>query len=86
MYHLAYGDMMDGWGNGYGYGNNGWSWIFMLLMMALVVLVVIWAVRYLGHEWRNENRSETALDILKKRYANSEIDKKEFEEMKMDFS
>ncbi len=85
MFYLAHGYMMDGW-NGYGYGNSAWDWIFMLLMMATVILAVVLAVRYLGREWRRDSKGETALDILKNRYAKGEIDKKEFEEKSKDLT
>ncbi len=77
--------MMYDWG----YGNNSydvWGFIFMLLMMVVVVLGVILAIRYLGREWHRGSQSETALDILKQRYAKGEIDKKEFEEKRKDLS
>ncbi|MFS8119264.1 MAG: SHOCT domain-containing protein [Microcoleus sp.] len=76
--------MRDYWG----YGNNydAWGFVFMLLMMTLVVLGVIVLVRYLGQTAHNESKEETALDLLKNRYAKGEIDKKEFEEKRKDLS
>lgn len=77
--------MMYDWG----YGNNGtdiWGFIFMLLMMALVVIGVIVVVRHLSHSASGSQKEETALDVLKKRYAKGEIDKKEFSEKRKDLS
>lgn len=69
--------MDDYWGHGS--SADAWGFVFMLLMMVLVILGVVVLVRYLGQETGNHNKDE-ALDVLKKRFANSEIDKKEFEE------
>ncbi|MDO8446134.1 MAG: SHOCT domain-containing protein [Deltaproteobacteria bacterium] len=63
----------------------GWMWfgpIFMLLfwvvLIAGVIIVVKWVLGQGG------KREESALDILKKRYARGEISKEEFEEKKKD--
>ncbi len=72
--------------SGYGNGYDTWNFVFMLLMMALVVLGVIVLVRYLGRTAHSQSREEVALDLLKKRYAKGEIDKKEFEEKRKDLS
>ncbi|HEV2403048.1 MAG TPA: SHOCT domain-containing protein [Candidatus Saccharimonadales bacterium] len=74
--------MMYGWGDNSGY--DVWGFIFMLLMMALVILGIIVAVRYLGRDTRSNHTEETALDVLKKRYAKGDIDKKEYEEKRKD--
>jgi putative membrane protein len=85
MYYLARGDMMDGW-NGYNSSYGAWGWLLMLLMMALFILAVVLAVRYLGREWHGNAKGETALDVLKKRYAKGEIGKEEYEEAKKDIT
>jgi putative membrane protein len=61
-----------------------------LLWWALLILGIIVLVRFLG---RDSNRGaglgppgETALDILKKRYARGEIGKEEFEAKKRDLA
>lgn len=78
MYH----DMMDGWGYNNGYG--AWGWLFMLFWIALIILAIIFLVRYLGRGGSNALHGEDALDILRKRYAKGEIDKKEFQEKTKD--
>ncbi len=77
---------MDGWG-------WGWTWgigmVHGLLWWVFVILGIVLLLRLLG---RGGGASvtppsappETALDILKKRYARGEIDKAEFEEKRRD--
>jgi putative membrane protein len=76
------------WGNfsGMGFGDFGFSWIFTVVFWALVILGVIYLIKYITGSDRKESQRETALDILKKRYARGEINKEEFEEKKKDLS
>lgn len=53
--------------------------------LVLGVILLIWA--FAGHRGNKEeegNGEETALEILKKRYARGEITKRQFAEMKKD--
>ena len=85
---------VPGW-QGYGYGmmgNFGWGGftgmgIGMVLFLGLVILFVVAMSRGVGSSCCTgvSTQSGSALDILKKRYAQGEIDKKEFEEKKKDF-
>jgi len=69
-------------------------WIFPMIMFAVIIIVVfLFAGRRWGcwFPWSGTGRyrveggeSESALDILKKRYAKGEITKDEFEQMKND--
>ena len=63
-----------------GNSSNGWGIIFMFLMMVLVVVGIVAIVHYMNHGTHQHKAGDTALDLLEKRYAKGEIDKKEFEE------
>jgi len=81
------------WGYGYGYPmmGYGFGWlgaIFGIVWAIILVLIIVGIIRWVrggpyGHHrhFFNEN---TALTILKERYARGEIDKEEFESKKKD--
>jgi putative membrane protein len=70
--------MMD-----YGYGMSfGIMWIFWLIFWILVLIGLVLLIKYL---WEGgAKKEESALEVLKKRYARGEISKEEFEEKKKD--
>ncbi len=72
--------------NGYGHMMGPWSGgIFMGLFLLVVVGVLIYfLVKGLGPGGFGQTPRETALDILKRRYARGEITKEQFDEMKKD--
>ncbi len=70
--------MMGGWG-AYPNGNYAFELILMALFLILIVILIVWAIKSFGGHGRS---GESALAILKERYAKGEIDHKEFEEMK----
>lgn len=67
-----------------------WSWgmglglIFMIVFWILIILGIVYLVRLIIGAEKRGAREDSALDILKKRYANGEITKEEFEEKKKD--
>jgi putative membrane protein len=78
------GPGMMGWGYGMG-------WVGMILMVAFwvaVIVGIVFLIRWLVISTRGGSRGGTsedsALDILRKRYARGEINKEEFEEKKND--
>lgn len=62
----------------------GFGWIFMIAFWALVIFGVIYLIKLFAGRSKSGEKHETALDILKKRYANGEISKEEFETKKKD--
>ncbi len=74
------GWMMSGWGMGFGV----FGWLMMLLFWILIIVGVVLVVRWFMNQEKPKwlRTEETALDILKKRYASGEIDKEQFETVK----
>ena len=72
---------------GWGYG-MGWFWpILMLVFWIAVIVGIVFLIRWLIVSTRIRERGgfeESAIEILKKRYARGEITKDEFEKMKKD--
>lgn len=68
----------------------GGMWIFPMIMFVIMIILMFmfvgrWDCR--PPRWgsgRQDGESETALEILKKRYAKGEVTKEEFEQMKKD--
>ncbi len=62
----------------------------MIMVWILIIALIIWAVvaatRSPGKPDPLEPSENSALDILKQRYARGEIDKQEFEEKKRDLT
>ena len=74
-----------------------WQWHFWFFPTFMPILLFVFICLYLyfifGRRWARKPwqyggspEGETALDILKKRYARGEINKDEFEQMKRDIS
>jgi len=64
------------WGSMYGLGA-----VFMVLVWALVILGVVALFHWLAQDKRGRS-SDTALDILKERYARGELSSQEYNERK----
>ncbi|MCK5504934.1 MAG: SHOCT domain-containing protein [Thermodesulfovibrionia bacterium] len=68
------------WDYGWGMGSG---WLFMVLFWVLAIAGVFFLIKLIGGS-KKEAKTETAIDILKKRYASGEIGREEFEEKKKD--
>jgi len=76
--------MMGPW---FGWGYGGWGGWLMLIGMVIFWGLIIWGIVALVRRTGrfgccSSGPSESALEILKKRYAKGEIGKEEFEEKK----
>ena len=71
-------------GPGFGGWGAGFGWIWMIIIWVAIIAGVVWAVRAIAgsNDSRPHYSEESALDILKKRYARGEIGHEEFEEKK----
>ena len=73
--------MMHNWGPFH------WGYGFVILFWIAIIFLIVWATRYFTQIRQNNSATtneDSPLDILKKRYARGELDKKEFEEKKRD--
>jgi putative membrane protein len=71
-----------------GSGWWGMGWIFMAVFWALVIIALIFLIRWLAIQSRPRGQQDqgrdSALEILRQRYARGEIDKEEFDQKKRD--
>jgi putative membrane protein len=83
----------SGWRGGWGMmgpgmmGGFGWGWLPLLVIVfwGLVIWGIVAAVRSAsGRRGCDRSTTESALEVLKRRYAQGEIKKKEYEEKKRD--
>jgi putative membrane protein len=73
-----------------GGGMMGWmvlGWLLALVILVALVVAIVWAIGRAGGNFRSINLGPArpvneALDILKRRYAQGEIDDEQYERMK----
>jgi len=76
-YHGIGGGMMS-------YGGYGGMFMWLIIVIAIAVIVYLVYNQNVGGGTRFGGPQESALDILKKRYAKGGISKEEFERLKRD--
>lgn len=79
--------MMWGWGYG-GYGAP-WGWVGPLMMIVFWIAIavgVVFLIGYLVRQGRPSGTEDSALEILRRRYAKGEINKEEYEEKRRDLT
>lgn len=67
------------------FGGGGWVWMPLMMFFGFLfflgfVLLMFWIARHLFSG--DSRRSETPLEILKRRYASGEINREEYERMR----
>lgn len=67
------------WHDGFFMGGMWFGWIFWIIVIGAIFYLI---VRLNSQNNKRTQTEESALDILKKRYAKGEISKEEFEEKK----
>lgn len=73
------------WGMHYMWGMWGIGMgLVMLVFWGLVIAALVYAVRWLATQGRQQPRGESPLDIAKRRYASGEITREQFEALKRD--
>ena len=82
-WHMGPGTM-GGWGTGW-FGGI-FMIIFWILILVGLVLLIKWLFQTTNRHQSGDAGGSRALEILKERYARGEIDRNEFEKMKMDLS
>ena len=70
--------MMYQWGYGNGYA--AWAIASMIIFFIIVVVGIVLLLKVFSQKNVTKNGHDEAMDILKRRYVNGEIDKQEFEE------
>ncbi len=74
------------WGMHYMWGATGIGMMLMMVLFwGLVIVGLVFGIRWLVTQGR-EPRTDSALDILRQRYARGEINKEEFEAKKRELS
>ena len=87
---FGYGPGMMGGDFGFGM-MNGFGGIFMILFWIVIIALGVWLISSFVSRSNSQTSSgqppaESALDILKKRYARGEITKEQFEDMRRDLN
>lgn len=70
--------------DGYHMGDS-WGWGFMIMLgMIITIAVVLLVVKAMQHPDSSKNKSDHALETVKRRYASGEINKAEYDQLRKD--
>ena len=92
---LVLGPMLGNWSGGWGmmgpgmmggFGGMGLMSLFWIVILGLIIWAMVAAVRRPGESGSLTSSTDSALEVLKKRYARGEINKEEYEEKKRDLA
>jgi len=77
--------MMWGWPGMMGFGGLGmiFGFIWFIAIMAGIVFFIVWIVKRFGYV-ATDKTGTLSLEILKERYAKSELTKEQYENIKKD--
>jgi putative membrane protein len=82
-----YGGPGNYWGPHMMWSGGYWGGSFMIIFWILVIAAIFFGIRWAarsGGSTPGPDRKESALDVLKRRYASGEIDRDQFLSMKKD--
>jgi len=91
-----FNDILSQWGGTgpgmmWGYGGYGMGWfggIMMFVFWGVLIVGLVFFIRWLAVPSHGEHRvargAESAMEILRRRYASGEINKQEFDERRKD--
>lgn len=68
----------------YDWGHMWLGWFFWLVFFGAIIWFILARINKNRSSSYNQEIKETAMDILKKRYARGELTRQEFEQMKKD--
>ena len=83
-YEWGHGPGMMGWGYGMGWFGIIIMAAFWIAVIVGIVFLIRWLVVSTRTGGRGDRPEDSALEILKRRYARGEINKEEFEEKRKD--
>lgn len=81
--------MMGRYG-GLGFGHMagfGFGWIFSIIFWVIIIWAIVAFIGMMskhGEHWHMREKEDSAMEILRQRYAKGEINKEEFEQRKKD--
>jgi putative membrane protein len=85
-YEWGHGPGMMGWASGMGWFGGIIMVLFWIAIIVGVILLIRWLIVSTKATSHGTSSGDSALEILKKRYARGEINKEEFEEKKRDLA